>query len=266
MAIVNNTYEKEEYDSNGLIVKREVTSNSTNIHKNEEGLYIKIYSAGLDSIPDDLSLAAFRFLIQFATYASYADINDLEGGMLIQLNSTIREEIQEKLNIKRRTFYENLKKLVDYDLIREIRKSCYQLNPNLLGKGYFEYNTTYKQGGIKDLRENWNGNLKQERVDISYSKQTIDMVKAHIEELDEQIKHERDRDIRISLQNDKQFCLKTLKNYSETEYTKLVDYAIQQNKEIAEMPEQPEPPEHPEPPEGFGYTEDDPFGLFEENA
>lgn len=255
MAIITNTYEKEEYDSNGHIVKREVTTDSKNIHKNEEGAYIKLYLEGLNNIPDNLSLAAFRFLIQLATYASYADINDLAGGMLIQLNSTIREEVQEKLNIKRRTFYENLKKLVDYDLIREIRKSCYQLNPNVIGKGFYEYNPTRKTGGIKDLKENWNGNLKQETVFINNEKETIEMIKSNIEELDKEIKSEPDRDIKMLLLDDKHEYLRGLKKLSETEYTKLVDYAIQQNKEIAEMSEIPE---------GFGNPEKDPFGVFED--
>jgi len=154
----------------GIIIK---TTDSTNIHKNEEGYYTKIYDDGLDSLPEQLTMAAFKFLIHLAKYASYADINDLEGGMLIKLDKATREELQEKLNIRRSVFYTNLKNLVDCDIIREIRQSCYQVNPNLLGKGYFEYNAKYNQGGIKDLREKWNGNLKQKTVAANDIKHTI---------------------------------------------------------------------------------------------
>lgn len=254
MPIIQNTYEKEIYKEDGTIIGREVTTDSVNIHKNEEGTYVKIYLEQLDNLPEELTLSAFRFLVQLAKYASYADINDLEGGMLVQLNTAIREEIQEKLNIKRSVFYTNLKNLVDCDLIREIKKSCYQLNPNLLGKGYYEYRATYKQGGIKDLRESWNGNLKQQTVTVDDNKHTVATIKTEIEELDKRINESSDYEEKQIYMQEKQKWIKALKKLSDTEYTKIVEYTIQQNKEIESM--------NLEPPEGFGNPETDPFGMF----
>ncbi|MDE7198601.1 MAG: hypothetical protein K2O15_06915 [Lachnospiraceae bacterium] len=121
----------------------------------DEGDFIKIYTKSLADLPDTLTVAAFRFLIELAVHMSYADINDPHGGMLVQINAQNREEIQSRLNIKKAMFYRHLKTLEAHSLIKEVKKSCYQINPNLLGKGYFEYRPMYRQGGIKALRDSW---------------------------------------------------------------------------------------------------------------
>ena len=123
---------------------------------NDEGDFIKIYTKALADLPDSLTVTAFRFLIELAAHMSYADINDPEGGMLIQINAQMREEIQDRLHIKKAMFYRNLRTLEEHGLIKEVKKACYQINPNLLGKGYFEYRPMYRQGGIKALRDKWN--------------------------------------------------------------------------------------------------------------
>lgn len=122
---------------------------------NDEGDFIKIYTKALADLPDTLTVAAFRFLIELAAHMSYADINDPQGGMIIQINAQMREEIQDRLNIKKAMFYRHLRTLEEHNLIKEVKKTYFQINPNLLGKGYFEYRPMYRQGGIKALRDNW---------------------------------------------------------------------------------------------------------------
>ena len=82
--IIQKTYEKETTED-GIVTEREVITDSTNIHKNEEGTYIKIYYEKLDNLPEKLTLASFRFLIFLS---KYADINDKNGGMLIHINKS----------------------------------------------------------------------------------------------------------------------------------------------------------------------------------
>lgn len=237
MPIIKSTHEKEVRDENGLLVKRETTTDSTNIHKNEEGNYIKIYVDNLDRLPENLTLSAFRFLMQLAKYAGYADINDLEGGMLVKLDAVTKEAIMNTLNIKIRTFYDNLKNLVKCNLIRKIANGCYQLNPNFLGKGYFEYKANYKQGGIKDLRENWNSGFKEKTVVVNDNRYTKGMLIDEIERINERLKETNDWKIKQDLLLEKNSWLKEVKKISETEYTKFVEYAIQQNEEINKLKE-----------------------------
>lgn len=91
----------------------------------DEGEFIKLYTKALDGLPETLTIAAFRFLIELAAHMSYADINAPYGGMIIQINAQIREEIQNRLNIRKAMFYRHLKTLEEHNLIKEVKKTCY---------------------------------------------------------------------------------------------------------------------------------------------
>ncbi len=229
--IIQKTYEKETTED-GIVTEREVITDSTNIHKNEEGTYIKIYYEKLDNLPEKLTLASFRFLIFLSKYADYADINDKNGGMLIHINKSIRDELEEKLKIKKRTFYDNLKNLVECDLLKKVDSNLYQLNPFLLGKGYFEYKANYKQGGIKDLRENWNGALEGKAVTIDDNRLVAASLKAEIEKLDNELDVTADAYEKRELLREKQQLANQLKKLSQTEYTKIVVDIMHQKKEL----------------------------------
>lgn len=268
MAIIKNTHTIEKYDSDGILTGTEVTVDSSNIHKSDEGDFIKIYTSALDKLPQNLTLAAFRCLLQLAKYASYADINNLEGGMLIQLTTTVREEVQEKLNIKKRTFYDNLKNLVDCNLLREYKKSCYQLNPNLLGKGYYEYKATYKQGGINDLRDYWSGGCKKRIVEIDDNRMVASQIKDEINKIKKEMykaKKVKDYKKLQDLQLDMIKFMNGLKEISENEYTKYVEYLnIANNSKETDEPDEDASPKGYIPSEGNTFNEVDPFNMFDD--
>lgn len=280
MAISTKTTETIIKDADGHIRSVETTVDSKNIHKSEEGDYIKIYAEGINNLPDDLSLAAFRLLIQLANYASYADIKDTEGGMLIELTPTVCEEIKAKLKIKKSAFHKNLSNLVECKLIRQIRKSCYQLNPNLLGKGYYEYKPTYKQGGIKDIRQTWDEGFIEKTITVDDNSYVISEVWQEIKELRSQLYKEKNPVEREYLQHRINSFLTEVKKISEQEYTKCVKYAVVDNLEQQEeTPEQEETPGQEEyytiggsssgyipSNESMPQIDDDPFNMDSEPA
>lgn len=238
MAIMTTSTETIIKDEDGNIISSETNTDSQNIHKSDEGDFIKIYTESLDKLPANLTVHAFRCLLQLAKYASYADINDLEGGMLIQLSPVIREDIQTILNIKKRTFQDDLKNLVDCNLLRQIRKNCYQLNPDVIGKGYFEYKANYKQGGIKDLREFWAGGCKKRIVTIEDNRYVLSQLVDEVKKLYKQLyqyKQKRDYQKMEEIQNQILKFLKGMKELSQTEYTKYVKYAINADEDINKL-------------------------------
>ncbi len=97
---------------------------------------------------------------------------------------------------------------------------------------------------------------------VNDNQPVIATFKDEIEKLEKQIEETNDRDLKLMLQEDINRCAREIKKLSETEYSKIIDYIIQDNKEITEMQETVE--DEPKlPPEGFGTPENDPFGWFQ---
>lgn len=276
MAIVQNKHTIERLDADGILTGTEVTTDTVNIHKSDEGDFIKLYTEALDKLPADLTLAGFRLLLQLAKYASYADINDLEGGMLIQITATIREEIQQTLDIQKRAFYKYLKNLVDCNLLREVRQSCYQLNPSVVGKGYYEYKPSYKQGGINDLRIFWSGGCKQRIVVVDDNRMVASQIKNEINEIKKEMykaKKVKDYKKLQDLQLDMIKFMNALKEISENEYTKYVEYlniANDKNDNKTDDSDKTDSDEDTSPkgyiPSGDSnaFDEADPFNMFDD--
>lgn len=222
----------EKYDADGNIISSEVTVNSVNTHKNGEGDYVKIYTDKLNLVKN-ISGDAFKLLITLCKYMSYADISDLEGGMLIKVDVETREKIQGELNIARSKFYKDFKALKDNNLVKSIKGNTYQINPLIIGKGFFEYRTSYKSGGIKDLREKWDKGLKQEKVYISADGAiAIAGLKAEIKKLARDFKKYNKLGDRESARDCKEtinYFTKQLKQLDEREYTKIVKYTVEVN-------------------------------------
>lgn len=260
--IIQKTNTTINKDSDGNIISEEITVDSSVIQKSDEGDYIKVYFSELDKLPDILTMSSFRLLLQLSKYSSYSDVNDLEGGMLVQLTSLVREEIQNTLGIKKRTFYDNMKNLITCNLIREVRKSCYQLNPLLLGRGYYEYKPNYKQGGIKDLREYWKMGCKQREVVIEDNRYLLFELLEEVKKLSSELrKSEKEKDYKKmkEIKPELSKFLKGLNELSKTEYTKYVKYLVECDDKIKEH-EQDEEEIQEEP-----LQISDDFSWFERN-
>ncbi len=72
---------------------------------------------------------------------------------------------------------------------------------------------------------------------VNDNQPVIATFKDEIEKLEKQIEETNDRDLKLMLQEDINRCAREIKKLSETEYSKIIDYIIQDNKEITEMQE-----------------------------
>lgn len=242
MSIIKTDSEKIIQDANGNLISRETTTDTKTIKKNEEDTYIKIYTDRLDSLPDGLTNGALRLLLQLTKYVSYADVKDLNGGMLIKLDKQTKEEIQSKLNIGKSYYYKHIKSLLEFGLLKEINRGCYQLNPFLFGKGYYEYRPTLKQGGIKDIRDNWHIPQAVKTKTIEDNMQTISLLEAEVDKCNEEIEKATNAKDILCTQREKQYWLNEIQKISEAEYTKILKYEIprnhEQNMRLQELQEQ----------------------------
>lgn len=225
LMLIQNTEIVKHYDENDVLLDTTETSKIVNFKKsNEEGKYIKIYEEGLEKLVS-LSANALLLLFELCKEMSYADIKDKAGGQIVRINKSIREDIQDRLGIKKRAFYSLLAILKDNNIIRSFGNGDYQINPNIIGKGLFEYNPRFKYGGIKDLRETFS----QDKVSNTAIEYDIPLIKEQLEIELEKIRNEydtsNDREYRKYLAkmiNDFQYEIKKL---NDTEYTKKIKYS-----------------------------------------
>lgn len=110
MAIVTNITEKNFYDENGVLIKKEEEVQKTNFKKsNDEGEYIKVYFSDIKrlcSLPSN----SVALLIELASRMSYANMTDDEnyGGQIVTVRKDIRDSICQELGIQTRAYYYNL--------------------------------------------------------------------------------------------------------------------------------------------------------------
>lgn len=110
--------------------------------------YIKLYLKDvlyLKDIPQSLS-SFLMALVKRVTYASE------DWGNCVVLNSSIREAVRKECNYKSmQSVYNNTRKLIKGEILEEVAKDIYRLNPYLFGRG--------------DWRE-----IEKIRAEVSYSK------------------------------------------------------------------------------------------------
>lgn len=177
-AIMKTNTEKVVKDAEGKVLSVETRTDTQAIKKNEENEYVKMYTDKiLDLIDDKLSNKQFKFIILLTKYVGYADVNDLNGGMIIKLDTRTKKEIQNKLGIQESYFYKTIKELKKKRLIKKIDKGYYQLNPFFFGKGYYEYRPSYKQGGIKDIRDTWDLDITEKAKKVENNINFIEYLK-----------------------------------------------------------------------------------------
>lgn len=231
MAIVTNTTERNHYDENGVLIKKEEEVHKVNFKKNnDEGEYIKVYFADIRRLCS-LSANAVALLIELASRMSYANATDDEnfGGQIVIVRKEIREAICKELGIQTRAYYNNIKKLKEEKFIKEVSKSTYQINPSIMGRGLYEYSPKFKYGGIKDLREVFDKDVETETT-VEDDTETIRFVEQEIERCTELYKNETDNYIKQAMAKDIREMREELKKLSDMNYSKTTKFTPKQQK------------------------------------
>lgn len=132
------------------IEKTTITESTTNIQRNMEPDYIKIYTkmwCEFNCIP----IVYRELFLQLVTRMSYANASDLEGSQLVNTCKPWGDQIMKSLNWKKAMFQRGLKSLCECGAIRKVGRGVYQINPSYAGKGEWKYNPRLERGGVEDL-------------------------------------------------------------------------------------------------------------------
>ena len=127
----------------------------------KEPPYVKLYLEDIEklySLPKNSSAALYELLRKL----------DYDG--LINLNSTAKAMICEKIGYKKQSLNNYLSKLVQSDVFRNIGRGVYKPNPHLFGRG--EWKEIYKQ------REAW--------LKVKYNKDGTRTVESSFDENEEE--------------------------------------------------------------------------------
>jgi len=222
--LIQNTTTVKKYDENDVLLNTEETVRTINYKRgNEEGNFIKIYTDNME-ILNKLQPCCLHLLFELCKQMSYADIRDKYGGQLIRINKSIREDIQKELNIKKRAFFKNLKILKDNGVIKDCGSGDYQINPNLIGKGLFEYNPKLKFGGIKDIRETFDTEMVS-ATEVEYNIPLIkEALEAELEALKKEYAKVNDRTLSRMIASDIKAYEHEISRLDDKEYTKTIRY------------------------------------------
>lgn len=227
----------ETKDMYGRVTGSESIIKTVSIGRSGEPEYIKIYTNKFNLIKDlkGYSLKIFLILCQ---YVGYADVSDKAGGQLVKIDKDIKERIMNELDISLSTLSRGLADLKNHKLIKKIDGTTYQMNPFLVGRGFWEYKPSYSSGGIGDLRNDWNVEDGRPPVATCQVSDDSEKVKYHLKE---EIKkyyglfwaavrehNGSDADYYQSLINK---YTKELKEMDTEEYSKYVKYAVEVNNE-----------------------------------
>lgn len=291
---INTVETKDKY---GHVLEITTNTKTVSVGRSTEPNFCKFYTDKLDLL-DNVKDSSLRLLIHLLPYVDYADVTDLSGGQLIRLDKKAKEEITQKMKTSERTFFRSLKDLIENKIIKKIDSINYQINPFLVGCGFWIYKENYHSGGIGDLRNAWNEADGKRVVEKRYVVEDSAILRTGLRvELEEAYKaFKKAVEKKDIVEAD--YCKERINEYTHSlkeldveEYTKFVKYAVEVNKidlenldaDIDEEKEldnenvkqEPEPIKFvimsddlipPEPPEGFGMSDDDPFLLFAENS
>lgn len=231
MAIVTSTVEKNYYDENGVLIKKEEQVQKTNFKKNnDEGEYIKVYFSDIKRFCS-LPASSVALLLELASRMSYANTTDDEnfGGQIVTIRKDVKEAICKELGIQTRAYYYNLKKLKEEKFIKEVAASTYQINPSVIGRGLFEYSPKFKYGGIKDLRDVYDKDVETETT-VEDEVQTIGFLEKEIERYEELYRNETDSWVKKSMSQEIRSLRQDLAKLSEMNYSKTTKFTDKQKK------------------------------------
>lgn len=142
----------EIISESGVTVTRETTEQKVKTEPNHFKIYID------NDILFKASGTAIKILLYISELISYADITDLYGGMTFRLGVSDKDELMRKLDISKAQLYRCLKELKELNLIKKLDNEYFQVNPNVIGKGFYYYHKNIKKGAVDEIRKMWNEN------------------------------------------------------------------------------------------------------------
>ena len=151
------TRKVEKVHDNGSKQIVEVTSWLHETSK-DEGEYVKFYINAAD-VFSKMPPSCAKVIIEITRYMTYANASEADGGQIISITPNIKAKILKNLGITKSTFHSHLKELLGYDVIKKIGYATYQVNPHIIGRGFYFFKKNH--GGIKDLRLTYKQSCKQ---------------------------------------------------------------------------------------------------------
>lgn len=150
---------QEDADGN---IKTSSVEKVTNIQRNDEPDYIKLYTKMWCEF-NDIPMAYRELFLQLVTRMTYCNSADLGNSQLVNTGKPWSTSIMKALNWKDRMYQKGLKALCECEAIKKVGKGVYQINPRYAGRGEWKYNPRLERGGIEDLVATFN--FKDKSVD-----------------------------------------------------------------------------------------------------
>lgn len=150
---------QEDADGN---IKTSSVEKVTNIQRNDEPDYIKLYTKMWCEF-NDIPMAYRELFLQLVTRMTYCNSADLGNSQLVNTGKPWSISIMKALNWKDRMYQKGLKALCECEAIKKVGKGVYQINPRYAGRGEWKYNPRLERGGIEDLVATFN--FKDKSVD-----------------------------------------------------------------------------------------------------
>lgn len=164
--MANNKYLKKietvtREDADGNVTSSTVET-TTNIQRNDEPDYIKLYTKMWCEF-NDIPMAYRELFLQLVTRMSYCNSADLGNSQLVNTGKPWADSIMATLGWKKSMYMKGLSELCKYNAIRKVGRGVYQINPQYAGRGEWKYNPRLKRGGVEDLVVSFN--FKDKSVD-----------------------------------------------------------------------------------------------------
>lgn len=99
--------------------------------------FVKVYLDCLAKFKD-VQFSFNPILLEFLKRASYADEDDLNGGLVLSLTKYTKETIAKKCNVSLKRVEQALTEFVKKGYFYRIAVATYQLNADLFGKGHWK--------------------------------------------------------------------------------------------------------------------------------
>lgn len=164
--MANNKYLKKtetviREDADGNVTSSTVET-TTNIQRNDEPDYIKLYTKMWCEF-NDIPMAYRELFLQLVTRMTYCNSGDLGNSQLVNTGKPWSDSIMTALGWKKSMYMKGLSELCKHNAIRKVGRGVYQINPQYAGRGEWKYNPRLERGGVEDLVAKFN--FKDKSVD-----------------------------------------------------------------------------------------------------
>ena len=164
--MANNKYLKKtetviREDADGNVTSSTVET-TTNIQRNDEPDYIKLYTKMWCEF-NDIPMAYRELFLQLVTRMTYCNSADLGNSQLVNTGKPWSDSIMTALGWKKSMYMKGLSELCKHNAIRKVGRGVYQINPQYAGRGEWKYNPRLERGGVEDLIAKFN--FKDKSVD-----------------------------------------------------------------------------------------------------